>query len=99
MTIYLYHANTFHMPTSPALLGFLSIVSCIVPICGQIYPTLVPFLIAYRPYMGNWRFSWYVCAKSAESKHARLKTWQSPWAGEDGAWFYSWFGSYGKQGA
>jgi len=86
------------VPHSPLLCAFLFIVSFAVPAFGQAYPTLVPFLTAYRPYMGNWRFSWYVVKKSAMEKHKKLKTWANPVAGQDGAWFYGFFGALGKQG-
>ena len=53
---------------------FLTIVLLMVPVYGQIYPKRVPFLIAFRPYAGNWRFSWHIVAKSAQNKMRQLKT-------------------------
>jgi len=82
------------------LVSFLTLVSFIVPLMGNMFPCLVPFLLAYRPYMGNWRFSWYVCHKKADDKHKRLKTWESPWTEDGGMWFYNLLGKdkLGKQG-
>ena len=56
------------------LLLFLTFVLLMVPIYGQIYPKRVPFLVAFRPYAGNWRFSWHIVAKSAQNKMRKLKT-------------------------
>lgn len=98
LTIFLFKNNGFQMPQSFLLLCFLFVVSFAVPLVGQAYPTLVPFLAAYRPYMGNWRFSWYIVKKTALPKHEKLKTWANPIAGKDGEWFYGFFGSLGKQG-
>ena len=56
------------------LLMFLTFVLLMVPIYGQIYPKRVPFLVAFRPYAGNWRFSWHMVAKSAQNKMRKLKT-------------------------
>ena len=56
------------------LLMFLTFVLLMVPIYGQIYPKRVPFLVAFRPYAGNWRFSWHIVAKSAQNKMRKLKT-------------------------
>jgi len=98
LTVFLFKTNEFAMPQSTALRAFLFVVSFAVPAFGQAYPTLVPFLTAYRPYMGNWRFTWYVVKKSAMPKHNKLKTYASPFVGHDGKWFYSFFGALGKQG-
>ena len=51
---------------------FLTFVLLMVPIYGQIYPKRVPFLVAFRPYAGNWRFSWHIVAKSAQNKMRKL---------------------------
>jgi len=103
MSIFLFYpgylgAHTFAFPTSPMLIAFLFVVSFAVPLFGNICPNLVPFLLAYRPYMGNWRFAFYVCHKKAADKHKRLKTWENPWTEENGKWFYGLLGSLGKQG-
>lgn len=52
---------------------FLVVVAGVVPLVGQLYPKLVPFLIAYRPYAGNWRFSWHVVDNKATHKLRKLK--------------------------
>jgi hypothetical protein len=52
---------------------FLLVVVGVVPLVGQLYPKLVPFLIAYRPYAGNWRFSWHVVDNKATHKLRKLK--------------------------
>jgi len=100
MAIFLFYptVNTFAWPTSTALVCFLTVVSCIVPLLGNIFPNVIPFLVAYRPYMGNWRFNFYVCHKSGLEKHKNLKTWENPWTEENGKWFYGMLGSIGKQG-
>ena len=50
----------------------------IVPVFGQLFPRKVPFLVAYRPYAGNWRFSWHVVSKKAAHKLEKLKTIDTP---------------------
>merc|ERR1711972_1229437 len=75
MTYFLYGCNTFAMPTSPLLVTFLVLVLVVLPIIGQLEPTLVPFLMAYRQYAGNWRAGWWMIRKSAVPKLARIKTW------------------------
>lgn len=99
MSVYLFFPgfNSFALPTSPGLIAFLCIVSFLLPLVGQLCPTIVPFLVAYRPYMGNWRFSWYVCHKSALPKHKKLKTVEDPFTETNGMWFYSWLGKLGEQ--
>ena len=67
----LFHAYT-NLPIY--LLVFLTFVLIVVPIYGQLYPKRVPFLVAFRPYAGNWRFTWHIVAKSAQDKMRRLKT-------------------------
>merc|ERR1719238_1068254 len=100
MAIFLFYpsVNTFAWPTSTPLVCFLCLVSFIVPLLGNIFPNVIPFLVAYRPYMGNWRFNFYVCHKSGLEKHKNLKTWENPWTEENGKWFYGKLGSIGKQG-
>jgi len=94
---YMFCLNEFSLPTSPLLQAFLFIVLVVIPIIGQLYPTLVPFLLAYRPYAGNWRFQWYVLHKDALPKHQKLKTWEDPFVASNARWMYSWFGSWGQK--
>lgn len=63
---------------SPALVGFLFSACFALPVYGQLRPEKVPFLMAYRPYAGNWRFMWVVIAKSAVPRLKRLRTFDSP---------------------
>eukprot|EP00941_MAST-03F_sp_MAST-3F-sp1_P005281 g5281.t1 len=56
------------------LVFFLLFVSIIVPFIGQLYPKKVPFLTAYRPYAGNWRFTWHIVDAKAKHKLDKLKT-------------------------
>jgi len=65
---------------------FLTFVLLAVPVYGQIYPKRVPFLVAFRPYAGNWRFSWHIVAKSAQHKMRKLKTLEPVFI-EEGAKF------------
>lgn len=87
------------LPTSPGLLGLLAVVSVIIPAIGQAVPSLVPFLIAYRPYMGNWRMSWIVIHNSALPKHRKLKTWASPLEVEQAQPYARFMRQQGWQGA
>ena len=54
------------------LASFLFVVLLVVPVYGQLFPKRVPFLTAYRPYAGNWCFSWHVVAGAAAAKLAKL---------------------------
>lgn len=103
MAIYLFFpgigAPAFALPTSPVLVYFLTAVSIIIPAVGQLNPNLVPFLLAYRPYMGNWRFSFYVLHKKALHKHEKLTTYENPFTEHNAVWFYSLLGRFGKQSA
>ena len=54
------------------LASFLFVVLLVVPVYGQLFPKRVPFLTAYRPYAGNWCFSWHVVAGAAKAKLAKL---------------------------
>merc|ERR1712226_969995 len=100
MSIYLFYPSfhTFAFPQTATLVTFLALVSGFVPLFGNYAPNIIPFLISYRPYMGNWRFSFYVCKKSALDKHKKLKTYEDPWTEENGKWFYGLLGKCGKQG-
>jgi hypothetical protein len=40
----------------------------------QLYPKEVPFLVAFRPYAGNWRFTWHIVDNKARDKLRKLKT-------------------------
>jgi len=53
---------------------FLGFVLLCVPIYGQLYPKQVPFLTAFRPYAGNWRFTWHIVDNKAKEKLRKLKT-------------------------
>eukprot|EP00756_Hemistasia_phaeocysticola_P005391 Hpha_TRINITY_DN13309_c0_g1::TRINITY_DN13309_c0_g1_i1::g.95675::m.95675 len=67
----------------PCLGGFLVLVMLLIPFYGQfIDPKKIPFLLGFRPYAGNWRFSTHVIAKSAVPKVNKLKTFESPIASE-----------------
>ena len=55
------------------LMAFLAFVLLAVPIYGQLYPKQVPFLAAFRPYAGNWRFTWHIVSKQAKEKLRKLK--------------------------
>jgi len=76
---WLFWFNTVSVPAnlSPLLAAFLFVVLVVVPAVGQLFPKLVPFLIAYRPYAGNWRWCWHVVSKKASHKFKRLKTMDS----------------------
>eukprot|EP00931_Biecheleriopsis_adriatica_P091359 TRINITY_DN65246_c0_g1_i1.p1 TRINITY_DN65246_c0_g1~~TRINITY_DN65246_c0_g1_i1.p1 ORF type:complete len:572 (-),score=72.42 TRINITY_DN65246_c0_g1_i1:115-1800(-) len=79
---YLYGNGLHVTKLSPALVVFLLTALVAVPVYGQLYPEKVPFLMAYRPYAGNWRFMWCVVAKSAVPRLKRLRTFGSPLVGE-----------------
>lgn len=73
MTYFLYSVHTFTFPTSPVLIGFLVVVLVVFPIVGQFEPNLVPFLMGYRQYAGNWRLGWWIIKKTAkESKDEKI---------------------------
>jgi len=57
----------------PRLQLFLLFVLFCVPIYGQLYPKQVPFLTAFRPYAGNWRFTWHIVDNRAKEKLRKLK--------------------------
>lgn len=77
MTYFLYRLHPIALPTSTPLLVFLTIVLLVLPIVGQLRPTLVPFLLAYRQYAGNWRMGTFLLRKSAKAKFDKLKTYES----------------------
>jgi hypothetical protein len=67
----------------PRLKAFLALVLLAVPIFGQLCPKHVPFLTAYRPYAGNWRFTWHIVSAKAKHKLNRLKTLEGPFLGDN----------------
>lgn len=77
MTYFLYRLHPFAVPTSPLLLVFLIFVLFVLPVVGQLRPTLVPFLLAYRQYAGNWRMGTVMLRKGARAKFDKLKTYES----------------------
>merc|ERR1719382_1946978 len=66
MTYFLYRLHPVTLPTSPILLAFLAIVLIVVP-----------FLMAYRQYAGNWRMGSFLLRRSAKAKFDKLKTYES----------------------
>ena len=54
------------------LRAFLAVVLVVVPVYGQLRPREVPFLVAFRPYAGNWCFTWHVVDPAAAHKLDRL---------------------------
>lgn len=56
------------------LIAFLVCALVVVPVYGQLCPEKVPFLMAYRPYAGNWRWMWCLITKSALPRLHRLRT-------------------------
>jgi len=73
----LFSHRSFDLSTSedmpPVMALFLAFVLLAVPLYGQLRPKKVPFLTAYRPYAGNWRFSWHIVDAKARDKLRRLK--------------------------
>jgi hypothetical protein len=57
----------------PRLVAFLALVLVLVPLVGQLYPKVVPFLTAFRPYAGNWRFTWHIVDNKHRHKLRKLK--------------------------
>lgn len=57
----------------PSLLLSLFLITTliIIPIYGNLYPKKVPFLLAFRPYAGNWRWCFLVYDKKKVSKKLR----------------------------
>eukprot|EP01065_Artemidia_motanka_P018710 TRINITY_DN22048_c0_g1_i1.p1 TRINITY_DN22048_c0_g1~~TRINITY_DN22048_c0_g1_i1.p1 ORF type:complete len:567 (+),score=152.40 TRINITY_DN22048_c0_g1_i1:65-1765(+) len=78
---YLFGMNEFAVPAhlSPVLASFLCLVLIAIPVWGQfVCAERIPFLLAYRPYAGNWRFGFHIVKKTAAEKMRRLKTFESP---------------------
>mmetsp|Transcript_160231 Transcript_160231/g.509996 ORF Transcript_160231/g.509996 Transcript_160231/m.509996 type:complete len:573 (+) Transcript_160231:56-1774(+) len=73
--MFLYGHHNFSIPSSPGLIVFLLVALFIIPIIGHIWPQLVPFLMAYRQYAGNWRMGVWIVRKSAVQKLLRIKTY------------------------
>jgi len=71
----LWASHNFSIPSSPGLIVFLLVALFIIPIIGHIWPQLVPFLMAYRQYAGNWRMGVWIVRKSAVQKLLRIKTY------------------------
>ena len=73
------HGAVFDAPPAlhPMLTTFLITALLLIPIIGQLAPRRVPFLFAFRPYAGNWRFSWHIVTRAAQPKLRRLKTIES----------------------
>jgi hypothetical protein len=65
------------IPYSPTLRVFLVIVLIVIPVIGQINPKLVPFMMAFRQYAGNWRTGWWIVSKEAKTKIEKLVTYNS----------------------
>eukprot|EP00949_MAST-11_sp_MAST-11-sp1_P003960 g3960.t1 len=61
----------------------LPLLLFLIPVFGQLYPKLVPFLAAYRPYAGNWRFSWHIVDAKAKHKLRKLRTLESIFVSEN----------------
>ena len=61
----------------PALAAGLALVLLVVPLVGQLCPSRVPFLYAYRPYAGNWFFAWHIVSKNGQPKLRSLRTAES----------------------
>eukprot|EP00929_Paragymnodinium_shiwhaense_P039526 TRINITY_DN20743_c0_g1_i2.p1 TRINITY_DN20743_c0_g1~~TRINITY_DN20743_c0_g1_i2.p1 ORF type:complete len:567 (-),score=54.49 TRINITY_DN20743_c0_g1_i2:571-2271(-) len=78
MTYFLYGLHPLAFPTSsPFLVAFLVVVLLVFPVVGQLKPTLVPFLLAYRQYAGNWRMGMMLLRRKSKAKFERLKTYES----------------------
>jgi hypothetical protein len=69
--------------TPPVFLAWLLFVLLAVPLYGQLFPKEVPFLVAFRPYAGNWRFTWHIVSKSGKEKLRKLKTLEGVFVGEN----------------
>jgi len=67
----------------PRLLFFLTVVLVSVPLVGNIFPKLVPFLVAFRPYAGNWRFTWHIVDDKAKHKLRKLKVLEGVFTSEN----------------
>ena len=67
----------------PILAAFLAFVLMAVPLYGNICPKRVPFLTAYRPYAGNWRFTWHIISNKAKDKLRKLKSLEGVFISEN----------------
>mmetsp|Transcript_94073 Transcript_94073/g.196283 ORF Transcript_94073/g.196283 Transcript_94073/m.196283 type:complete len:578 (+) Transcript_94073:46-1779(+) len=97
INIFFYGYNSFSLPTSPGLIAFIIVTGFVLPIIGQIYPPLVPFLMSYRQYAGNWRLGVWAISKDAAEKLKKTKSynsivWQTEapesWGGARAEWLY-----------
>jgi len=73
----------FQTPIAMALSCFLILVLILVPLYGQLYPKKVPFLTAFRPYAGNWRFVWHIVSKPAKDKLRKLRCLEGVFVSEN----------------
>lgn len=80
MTKYLFVDRQFVLPDqiSPFLATFCLVNLVMIPIVGHIFPKAIPFLIAYRPYAGNWRWNFVLFTKQAGLKLTKLRTASPP---------------------
>ena len=76
-------ASTITTTMATPLAVFLAVVLLAVPFYGQLYPKEVPFLTAFRPYAGNWRFTWHIVANSAKEKLRNLKALEGVFIAEN----------------
>jgi hypothetical protein len=84
-----HHAGTSALSiASPILAGYLAVACFLVPLVGNVAPSLVSFLCAMRYYAGNWAFSvWLFKGRSSRKLDAHL-TKSSPWITDQLAKFY-----------
>ena len=71
----------------------LPLLLFLIPVFGQLYPKLVPFLAAYRPHR-NWRFSWHIVDAKAKHKLRKLRTLESIFVSENASFLMgsdSWY--------
>ena len=52
---------------------FVVMVLFVVPLYGNLYPKNVRFLTAFRPYAGNWRFTWHIGSNKAREKLRKVR--------------------------
>lgn len=76
-SVTLFGMNEFVIPPTvhPALAAMLIVTLLIIPTVGQLLPSRVPFLFAFRPYAGNWFFAWHMCAPGGAPNSPRSR-WQ-----------------------
>jgi len=63
---------------SPLLIGLLFISLFVVPLCGNLFPAWISFLLGMRFYAGNWPYSVWLFRDNAEEKIAEHVTTTSP---------------------